>query len=68
MSIHSSILLILTYGNSLVSSLSSCVICLPLLHRELVKRQREVISSETALEQKRLGRHNLLLEIGRAHV
>lgn len=29
--------------------------------RELVKLQREVMSAETALEQKRLVRHNLLL-------
>lgn len=29
--------------------------------RELVKRQREVMSAESALEQKRLARHNLLL-------
>lgn len=29
--------------------------------RELVKLQREVMSAETALEQKRLARHNLLL-------
>uniref|UniRef100_A0AAQ6A4I3 SMC hinge domain-containing protein n=1 Tax=Amphiprion ocellaris TaxID=80972 RepID=A0AAQ6A4I3_AMPOC len=30
-------------------------------HRELVKLQREVMSAETALEQKRLTRHNMLL-------
>lgn len=29
--------------------------------RELVKLQREVMSAESALEQKRLARHNLLL-------
>lgn len=29
--------------------------------RELVKLQREVMTAETALEQKRLARHNLLL-------
>lgn len=29
--------------------------------RDLVKLQREVMSAETALEQKRLARHNLLL-------
>lgn len=33
--------------------------CLSL--REFVKLQREVMSAETALEQKRLARHNLLL-------
>uniref|UniRef100_A0A8C3A122 Structural maintenance of chromosomes protein n=1 Tax=Cyclopterus lumpus TaxID=8103 RepID=A0A8C3A122_CYCLU len=30
-------------------------------HRELVKLQREVMSAESALEQKRLARHNMLL-------
>lgn len=30
--------------------------------RELVKLQWEVMSAETALEQKRLARHNLLLD------
>lgn len=33
----------------------------PVFLRELVKLQREVMSAETALEQKRMARHNLLL-------
>uniref|UniRef100_A0A7N6AXV2 Structural maintenance of chromosomes protein n=1 Tax=Anabas testudineus TaxID=64144 RepID=A0A7N6AXV2_ANATE len=37
----------------------SPVVCLSF--RELVRLQREVMSAETALEQKRLARHNLLL-------
>lgn len=37
------------------------VLALSLSVRELVKLQREVMSAETALEQKRMARHNLLL-------
>lgn len=50
-----------------MSKLDLCIICchglcsLTISVRDLVKLQREVMTTETAIEQKRLARHNLLL-------